>query len=203
MTTPTEPTEPVEPPTTTEPAPGGDPAPSGDAPLGPAGEKALAEWKQRAKAAEKLAGEHGAKLKAFEDAQKTETEKLAERVEAAEKRATKAAQQAVAAHLRAGATGLFADPQDAVDALRDGDFLGADGEIDGEAIKAALADLAERKPHWRAEQGPRTPRPDPSQGPRPGGTVSVDDQIREAQSKGDWKTVLTLQNSKLATSRPK
>lgn len=202
MTTPTEPTEPTVPPA--EPASAGDPTPAGDPPLGPAGEKALAEWKQRAKAAEQLAKDQSAQLQEFEDAQKTEAQKLAERAEAAEQRAAKATQQAVASHIRAAATGLLADPQDAVDALRGGEFLGADGEIDGDSVKAALDALLERKPHWKADQGPRNPRPDPSQGPRPGGTVGVEDQIREAQSKGDWRTVLSLQNSKLApASRPK
>lgn len=200
----TEPEHVVPPVPPAEPAPAVEPAPDGDPPLGPAGEKALADWKQRAKAAEKLASEHGAKLKAFEDAQKTEAEKLAERVEAAEQRAAKATQRAVASHIRAAATGLLADPQDAVDALRAEEFLGADGEIDGDAVKAALDALLVRKPHWKAESGPRTPRPDPSQGPRPGGTVGVEDQTREAMAKGDWKTVLSLQNSKLApASRPK
>jgi len=204
MSTPTEPTEPVTPaPPAADPPPAGDPAPPGDPLLGPAGEKALAEWKQRAKAAEKLASEHAAALKVFEDAQKTEAEKLAERAEAAEKRAAVAAQLAVAKSIKAAATGRFADSQDAVDALSKAEFL-KDGVIDDEAIEAALADLLERKPHWKADQGPRTPRPDPSQGPRPGGTVGVEDQIREAQSKGDWRTVLSLQNSKLApASRPK
>lgn len=51
-----------------------------------------------------------------------------------------------------------------------------------------------------APAGPRTPAPDPSQGARGGtGAPDLDAQIREAQSKGDWRTVISLQNSKLAT----
>lgn len=202
MSTEPEPVVPPVPPA--EPAPAVEPAAATDPPLGPAGEKALAEWKQRAKTAEQLARDQSTRLQEFEDAQKTEAQKLAERAEAAEQRAAKATQQAVASHIRAAATGLLADPQDAVDALRAEEFLGADGEIDGEAVKAALDALLVRKPHWKAEQGPRNPRPDPSQGPRPGGTVGVEDQIREAMAKGDWKAVLSLQNSKLApATRPK
>ena len=102
---------------------------------------------------------------------------------------------------RENETRAKAKATEAVDALG-GDFLDDAGQVDDAAITEALAGLLERKPHWAAAAGSRTPRPDPSQGARPGGTVSVDDQIREAQSKNDWKTVLSLQNSKLATTRP-
>lgn len=45
---------------------------------------------------------------------------------------------------------------------------------------------------------PGTPRPDPSQGARGGGEVDNEALIAEAQKKGDWHTVLRLQNEKLA-----
>lgn len=47
-----------------------------------------------------------------------------------------------------------------------------------------------------ASANPGTPKPDPSQGAR-GGGLSVDAQIAEAQKKGDWRTVISLQNQKL------
>lgn len=43
---------------------------------------------------------------------------------------------------------------------------------------------------------PGTPRPDPSQGAR-GGAPTVDARIAEAQAKGDWRAVISLQNEKL------
>lgn len=46
--------------------------------------------------------------------------------------------------------------------------------------------------------GPRTPAPDPSQGSRGTPPPSLDSQIAAAQAKGDWRTVLSLQNQKLA-----
>lgn len=42
-----------------------------------------------------------------------------------------------------------------------------------------------------------TPKPDPTQGARGGGSASAEALIAEAQAKGDWKTVLHLQNQKL------
>lgn len=207
MSTPHEPipTEPAAPtPATSPPKPGPPPTGPTDPQPDPTDWKAEAEkWKKHSRENEaraKTNADAAARLAAIEDAQKTETEKLNERLTAAEARAAEATRQAVASKVEAMAAGRFADPQDAVDALAAGSFLTEAGTVDTAAIEQALTDLLERKPHWRpAEPGPRTPRPDPSQGPRPGGTVNVDDQIREAQSKGDWRTALRLQNSKLAT----
>jgi hypothetical protein len=196
------PTPPVVPTPATDPPTPADPAPE------PKDWQAEAErWKRQSRENETRAksnAEAAKKLAQIEEDQKTEAEKAADRVAAAEARATKAAERAATSSIKAAATGRFADAQDAVDALARQNFLAADGEIDEDAIEAALVDLLERKPHWRAEPGSRTPRPDPSQGPRPGGTTGIEDRIREAQSKGDWKAVLALQNSKLAPAeRPK
>lgn len=50
-----------------------------------------------------------------------------------------------------------------------------------------------------APAGSRPPVPDPSQGARGNSAeVDLDAQIREAQSKRDWRTVISLQNQKLA-----
>lgn len=202
MPEPTVPTPPADPPT----PPAADP-PTPVEPTEPKDWQAEAEkWQKFSRQNEQRAKDNAAaakRLGEIEDAAKSDAEKLTEKLAAAEERATKANKRAVSAQIKAMATGRFADAGDAVDALG-GDFLAADGQIDDAAIEAALTDLLERKPHWKAETGPRTPRPDPSQGPRPGGTVGVEDQIREATAKGDWKTVLSLQNSKLAAApRPK
>ncbi|MFE6866016.1 hypothetical protein ACFVFS_05630 [Kitasatospora sp. NPDC057692] len=201
MSTPT-PTDP--------PAPAPDPQPGPPTPAPPAPptppepkdwEAEAAKWKALSRENEtraKANADAARRLAELEEAQKSDAEKLADRLKAAEDRATTAVQQAVAAKIEALATGRFADPQDAVDALG-ADFLTDTGTVDAAAIETALAALLERKPHWKADPGPRTPRPDPSQGPRPGGTVDIDTQIREAQAKGDWRTALRLQNSKLAS----
>jgi membrane protein involved in colicin uptake len=206
MPEPIEPATPVDPatPASTDPA-----TPTEPTTPEPKDWQAEAErWKRQSRENEtraKANAEAAKKLAQIEEDQKTEAEKAADRVAAAEARASKATERAVASSIKAAATGRFADPNDAVDALARQNFTGADGEIDEDAITAALDDLLERKKHWAVvEPGPRTPRPDSSQGPRPGGTATVDAQIAEAQAKGDWKTVLRLQNSKLApASRPK
>lgn len=205
MSTPT-PTEPITDPTAgTPPAPAPEPVappagepPTPDAPLGPAGEKALAEWKARAKAAEKDRNEQAAKLREFEDRDKTEAERQADALKAAETRAAAATRLAVSASVSAAAAGRFQDPQDAVDALASGSFLTEDGAVDGEAIKVALDGLLERKPHWAAGNGgPRVPAPDPSQGARPGGTPTLDGQIAEAEKAGNTKLALALKTQQL------
>jgi hypothetical protein len=198
-------TDPAAPPVTAPATPPATP-PAGDPPaddpadpaLGPAGEKALAEWKKRAKDAEALTKSQADKLKAFEDAQKTEAEKLADRAKAAEDRATAATQLAVASKVEALATGKFADPSDAVEALKGGTFVSDAGVIDAAAIGTALDELLTRKPHWAAGAGtPRIPAPDPSQGARPGTPPSLGQRIAEAEQKGDTKLAIALKTQQL------
>lgn len=193
----TTPAQPADPATAANPEAspeGGD----GDAPLGPAGEKALAAWKQRAKEAEDLAKQHAARLKAYEDAEKTEAERQAEALQAATARAEQLQQIAVSAKVEALAAGRFQDPMDAVEALKGGNFLSEDGAVDKDAIEAALGDLLTRKPHWAAaEPGPRTPRPDPAQGARPGTPPTLSQQIAEAEKAGNTKLALALKTQLL------
>lgn len=207
--TPTEPiTDPADPagnpqdPPTDPPAPNpadaGTPPTDDDAPLGPAGEKALAEWKKRAKDAEQRAKDQAARLKAYEDAEKTDAERQADALKAAQERAEQATRLAVSAKVEALASGRFQDPQDAVDALQGGSYVTEDGAVDKDAIQAALDDLLTRKPHWAAEPGPRIPRPDPAQGARPPGTApTLAQQIAEAEQAGDQKRALALKTRQL------
>ncbi|MFJ9628088.1 hypothetical protein ACIRU8_10390 [Streptomyces sp. NPDC101175] len=187
-------------PAPTPPVPPAPVPPEDDPALGPEGEKALAEWKKRAKDAEALTKSQATELQTFRDRDKTDAEKQADALAAATKRAEQATRLAVTSQVEALAAGRFQDPQDAVGALQGTSFLAEDGTtIDRAAITTALDDLLTRKPHWAAGAGgPRNPQPDPSQGPRPGGNPgTLDQQIAEATAKKDWRTVLSLQNSKL------
>ncbi|MFJ2863688.1 hypothetical protein [Kitasatospora sp. NPDC087314] len=198
MSTPTDPT----PPPTPEP-PAADPPTPPDAP-----EPAPKDWQAESEKWKRLSRENETRAKTnadaakrlaeIEDAQKSETEKLTERLAAAEDRATAATRLAVAARVEAMATGRFADPQDAVDALGGG-FLDDAGQIDATAIEQALTALLERKPHWAAAgpTGPRTPAPDPAQGARPNSTPTLAQQISDAESRGDVQASIALKSRQL------
>jgi nucleoid-associated protein YgaU len=137
-----------------QPAEPGTAEPAGDAPLGAAGEKALAEWKQRAKAAERESKTHAARLQQLEDRDKSEAQKAAERATAAEQRAAAMAQRAAKAEVRALAASTFADPSDAAAFLDLSEFVDDTGDIDSKGIEKALADLLKRKPHLGKEATP-------------------------------------------------
>ncbi|MER6531163.1 hypothetical protein [Streptomyces sp. NPDC001508] len=213
MSTPT-PTEPIDPGAGNPPTPAADPAAppapvtdpatppepgtGDDPPLGPAGEKALAAWKKRARDAEQQTRDQAARLKEYEDRDKTEAEKQADALKAAQDRAEQATRLAVSAKVEALAAGRFQDPLDAVEALRSGSYVTGEGVVDAAAITAALDDLLTRKPHWAAaEPGPRTPRPDPAQGARPGTPPNLTQQISEAEKDGNHKLALALKTQQL------
>jgi hypothetical protein len=126
----------------------------GDAALGPAGEKALDEWKRRAREAEKAGRAQAARLKEIEDRDKSELQKASERAEAAEKRVAAVTDRAVRAEVRALAAATFADPSDAAAFLNPSDFVDNDGDVDTKAVEKALADLLKRKPHLGKEAAP-------------------------------------------------
>lgn len=72
----------------------------------------------------------------------------------------------------------FADPEDAVTALADNNYLDAGGQIDEARIRADLADVLSKKPHWRRQDSaPRVPAPNPAQGS--GGGRPVSDPAQE------------------------
>ena len=129
-------------------------APPGDAPLGPAGEKALNEWKQRAKAAEKASREQAARLQEIDDRDKSELQKANDRLSKAEQRAAAMVERTVRAEVRALAAGTFADPSDAAAFLNIAEFVDDEGDIDSKGIEKALADLLKRKPHLAREAAP-------------------------------------------------
>lgn len=86
-------------------------------------------------------------------------------------------------------------------------FRAAVEEIDGddprapeflEALKTKVTEALERNPGLKAGGATSGPRPDPSQGAR-GAGPTLDSRIAEAQTKGDWLRVISLQNQKLTT----
>jgi len=137
-----------------QPAEPGTAEPADDAPLGPAGEKALDEWKRRARAAERESRSHAARLQELEDRDKSEVQKATEKATAAEQRAAAMAQRAAKAEVRALAAATFADPSDAAAFLDLGEFVDDTGDIDSKGIEKALADLLKRKPHLGKEAAP-------------------------------------------------
>lgn len=110
-----------------------------------------------------------------EEAKKSEVERLAEQVAAAQQQVTAARQAAVQSEVRALAAPTFADPADAAAFLGDA-YVGDDGSVDSDRIRADLADLLERKPHLaRPQDGPRRPAPDPTQGSSGNGARTASD----------------------------
>ena len=189
-----EPVKPEPPKKTAEPKPG-------EADLGDNGKKVLDQERARAKdaaasakaaaAAEAAAKAENAKLLAriqeFEDRDKSELEKAQATAERNAARAEAADRRVVATEIRlAAAAAEFVDPSDAISVL--GTDLASyvqDGVVDTAAIEAAVADLLEKKPHWKKLPAPAapvveppkraTPAPvaDPAQGAR-GGTPVTD-----------------------------
>jgi hypothetical protein len=170
-----------------DPAPGADPA--AESALGDAGKRALQAERAAKAAAERAAADAKAradaaeaKVREFEDAGRSELEKAQNAAADAAKRAEAATARAVSAEVRALAS-EFADPADAAAFLDLSQYADADGQIDSAKITADLAALLDSKPHLRKQadgSGPRTPRPDPGQGPRGGATGAVD--FRKASS---------------------
>lgn len=187
------PVQPAGPPEGPPTPPAGPPNPT-DAPLGEAGMKALQAEREARKALEKQLAALSP-LQKLADALggdgtptggKTEVELITERLAkhetdlATEREARWKAEIAHAAGLT---------PEQA-EWLRGGSR---------EEIQASADRLKAAFPGSPA--GPRTPAPDPSQGARGGGEVDLEAQIREAQGKGDWRRVISLQNQKLANQK--
>lgn len=160
-----------------------DPAPPADPPADPAPDsggagskeavladlaKARAALKE-AKAGAARADELEKKLSGYEESRKSESEKLIEaaRREGAESVKAELTAARVLDKIEVRAAGKFADPEDAQLRLRDraAEFVNKQGEIDTEAIDAALKELLEAKPHLAAGPAPKFPG-GVDQGPR-------------------------------------
>lgn len=113
-----------------------------------------------------------AEYERLEEASKTELERKTEEVTRWQSEAEKWRSASVASTIQAMAATEFADPTDAVNGLDPARYLDAGGQVDTEAIKKDLADLLERKPHYRRNAeptGPRVPAPNRMQGAPAGG----------------------------------
>lgn len=163
--------------------------PAGDGQLGDGGKKALDSERTARKDAEKRARELEKKVQAFEDANKSELEQAAGRAEQAEQRAQALIDRTVTAEIRAAAAATFNDPEDATAFLDRASYVGDDGDIDTAQIKTDLADLLKRKPHLAKRSGPK---PDPSQGAKPGATTDLKTQIGEAEKVRDFNRTIAL-----------
>jgi hypothetical protein len=97
---------------------------------------------------------------------KSEVDADAIRAEAQREADAKANARIVRSEVRALAAETFANPADALHNLNLDDYeVNEDGELeDAAAVKAALADVLKKNPHY-AKKG-KAPKPDPSQGPR-------------------------------------
>lgn len=155
--------------------------------------KALArKWEERAKANRKAAEElEKLKRQSMTEAEKAvaEAERRA-RAEAAREYGTRLARAEFRAHAAAKGLALGDDVFDLIDTSR---FVGDDGEIDEAAIKAAVAKLAKLAPKPGGTSG------GDFTGGNGGGTPpkSLQDQIREAEAKGDWRAARALKTQLL------
>jgi hypothetical protein len=108
-----------------------------------------------------------AEYERLEQASKTELDRKTEEATRWQSEAEKWRSRSVSSTIQALAASDFADPTDAVNALDPAKYLDAGGAIDDTAIKKDLADLLERKPHYKRNgepPAPRVPAPNRAQG---------------------------------------
>lgn len=170
---PDEPTQPVQQPT--EP-------PAQEPPAETDWKAEARKWEQRAKDNKAKLDEAAPKLTEYDrlvEAGKTDLERATADVNRWQTEAETWRKAAVGNRVEALASVDFADPSDAVSALAEKNYLDAGGQIDEAAIKADLAEVLAKKPHWRrtadpsGPPAPRPPAPNPAQGSG-GGNPSAD-----------------------------
>lgn len=161
-----------------EPDSDGDDSDPEDA-LGDAGKRALQAERDRAKAAEKRAKDLERRLDELETAQLDENERAIKqaRDEARTEVMAEVNGRIAAAEARALAAAKTRDPEAAVQLLGDlTDFVADSGDVDADAMSAALDDLLERKPYLKPEATATAPAGGADQGRRqPASEPSLDD----------------------------
>lgn len=72
---------------------------------------------------------------------------------------------------------------------------------DATAVSEAIKTALEANPDLKVTPARRLPAPNPALGSSAAGAPDLESQIVTAQKAGDWKTVVALQNQKLATQK--
>lgn len=169
--------------------------------LGDAGKKALDTMKAERKAARDAAAAEKARADALQaklDGKEAEWTAAQEKAATEKAALDKANGRILRSEVKAAAKGVLADPADAYKFLDLDSFeVSDDGEVDEDAIKAALEALVEKKPYLAVQDGKRF------QGGADGGTrkesgKSVEDQIADAEKAGDIQTVIALKQRRSA-----
>lgn len=180
------------------------PEPDQDEPLGDAGKKALAQERAARKAAEKdakRAKDLEAELSKLREDQMSEQERAVNqaRKEGAAEALAEANKRIARSEAKALATGKTRDPDVAVQLLGDlSQFVTDDGDVDTDAMSAALDELVKEKEYLAV--GDRQPVPGADQGARGGNGVSqltreqlktmTPDQIMRAEQEGRMDKLL-------------
>lgn len=157
------------------------------------------KWEQRAKDNKKSLDEAAPKLKAFgewEAASKSELDKANEKAQQYEDRAVELTLRAVRAEVRSRAAG-FVHTDVPFAYLDMSEYFDAAGDIDTDKIDSALADVLAKHPELARPSGSRAPGPNPALGSSASGEADLDAMKAEAQKKGDWRTVMRIENQKL------
>lgn len=174
---------------------------AGEEALGDAGKQALDRMKAERNAAKeeaRKAAEELARLRAESEGKKAEYEAEQQKRQVEAEALAKANARIVRSEVKAAAKGVLADPADAYKFLDLDKFeVGEDGEVDDEAITAALEDLVKQKPYLAVQDGKRF------QGTADGGarkesSKSIDDQIAEAEKARNFQLAIALKQKKAA-----
>lgn len=105
----------------------------------------------------------------------------------------KRAQVALAVYQNAGTTG---DPVALLDSTTFLKSVEGIDPTDAAAVAAAIKSAVEANPRLGAATGIQPPAPNPAQGASAGGAPDAAALMAEAKRKGDWQTVIALENQK-------
>lgn len=174
--------------------------------LSDAGKQALDRMKAKWKEADRLAKEREAalaELQAKADGREAEHQAEIERRKVEEDALAKANERILKAEVRANAAAKLADPADALRFIDLSEFeVGTEGDVDAEAISAAIDDLLKSKPYLAAQGGSGPVFESPGSHREPGkGQVSdselkrmTPDQINAARAEGRLNDLLGIKN---------
>ena len=197
---------------TTEPQDDGTTEPQGgEETLGETGEKLLAELRAKSRRDDKAKARAQARINELEEAALAGAKKEQDTPDPDElRKQLRAEAQAEVLRERAldkaevmAASAGFAKPEDARLFLAgDAAEYISDGQLDTDAIKDAVTDLAKARPYLLAGKTPRfTTAGD--HGPRGGLEKSIDQQIAEARAAGNMGAAIALEMTKLTSANAK